>query len=72
MMTIHPQHARPEKFRNPAGVVLKLANFRAIDPNHEGTGMTSIAKMDQAVWDEFSGDSQAVHEAAKLIRRSHR
>lgn len=31
--------AQPEKFRNPNGVALKLANFLFLDPNYEGKGM---------------------------------
>lgn len=69
-MTTHPPHVRPQEFRNPAGIVLKLANLRAIDPDHEGTGMTSIAKMDQIVWDEFVHDPQGLREAARLIRQA--
>jgi len=69
-MTTHPQNVRPPKFRNPSGVVLKLANFRALDPESEGTGMTSIGRMDRVVWDEFANDLHKLQQAAYLVRRS--
>lgn len=56
-----------EKFRNPNGVAMKLANFSSIDPNHKGKGLSAGAKNDRSVWDEFNADLTKIEAAEKLI-----
>lgn len=58
----------PEKFRNPNGVAMKLANIASVDPNHKGKGLSSGSKRDLAVWNEFNGNLDMVALAAKAIR----
>ena len=39
-LRIFPDDIRAnDRFRNPAGVALKLPNYASIDPDHEGQGM---------------------------------
>jgi 5-methylcytosine-specific restriction protein A len=68
-----PIHAaRPDavRFRNPNGVALKLANFRAID--QPGRGMSRGNKLDRVVWEEFSGDEKRLRAVAEVISTGYR
>lgn len=55
-------------YRTPASVVMKLMNFRSIDPDYPGTGLTASARGDKEVWDEFSGDRDRLRAIADAIR----
>src|SRR5690349_9668390 len=57
-----------EKFRNGAGVALKLANFAALDPAYGGVGMSRGGRGDAAVWDELHGDPALVRTLAAAIQ----
>ena len=41
-----------EKFRNPNGVALKLANFLFLDPTYEGKGMKGCSALDRKIFNE--------------------
>jgi len=58
----------PEKFRNPNGVAMKLANIASVDPNHRGKGLSAGSKRDLAVWNEFNGNLEMVALAAQSVR----
>lgn len=69
---------RADTFRNPAGVALKLANFRAIEhalaverrsPHAEGMprGMASFSVLDRVVFEEFEGRWDALRWEAQAI-----
>lgn len=60
-------HLRNEKFRNPSSVYMKLANFRAIDPNAP-SGFSSVGRLDQEIWEEFAHDLRRLEDAATEIR----
>jgi len=70
-LSIHPERPDPERFRNPNGVELKLANFAAIDPNHDGQGMRRSGKRDAEVWERYASDEDALTVAASAIRETH-
>jgi 5-methylcytosine-specific restriction protein A len=53
-LPIHTVRPDLERFRNPNGVALKLANFAALDPGYPGVGMTRGGRRDAEVWDLFS------------------
>lgn len=57
-----------EKFRNPNGVSLKLSNFLAIDPGHNGKGMESYSKLDEEVFKEFVNDRERLRKVAQHIK----
>lgn len=62
-----------ETFRNPNGVYLKMMNFRALDPTHTAqgkVGMKSGGKLDQIVWDEYSGRLADLAADAHAIRHA--
>lgn len=60
-----------EKFRNPAGVGMKLSNIRAADPTRDG-GSSHGSKLDSLFWDELDGDEQELFRLASQIRRWYR
>lgn len=59
-------------FRNPNGVAMKLGNFSRLDPRHISSGKSGLArggKLDQDVWNEFSGDHDRLSsEAARIAQ----
>ena len=61
-----------ENYRTPASVVMKLMNFRSIDPDYPGAGLTASARSDKEVWVEFSGDRDRLKEISDTIRNSYR
>lgn len=67
-LPIHTTRPDIQKFRNPSGVALKLANYAALDPNYDGVGMSRGGRGDAAVWDEFSGDPALVRRLAAAIQ----
>src|SRR5690606_25778284 len=56
-------------FRNPNGVVLKLSNFKALDPEYTGKGMEAYSKLDKEVFDEFSVKIEGLRQIASEIRK---
>ena len=64
------QSERPDadRFRNPNGVALKLANFAARDANYPGRGMTRGSRREVEVWDRYASDEDVLAAAAAAIR----
>jgi 5-methylcytosine-specific restriction protein A len=61
---------RSETFRNPNGVYMKLMNFRRLDPQYTAggkTGLTSGAKEEEEVWEEFAADPSRCEQVARAI-----
>lgn len=81
-LPVYPRSRRGLKFRNPAGVALKLANFRAVERDTKLTlgfpqaerlprGMSSSNAMDREVFEDlFERDFRGLSEAAQAIRAS--
>ncbi len=67
-LPIHTDRPDAAHFRNENGVALKLANFAALDPGHEGKGMSRGGRRDAEIWELYSGDEVALREAAVRIR----
>jgi len=55
-----------ETYRNPAGVYMKLMNFRRFDPGYSGVGLAHGNKDEQVVWDLYSDNKT---ELSKLSSR---
>ena len=68
-LKLHPERPDAERFRNPNGVALKLANFAALDPNYSGVGMKRFGKRDREVWELYGSQEDALAEAAAAIRQ---
>ncbi len=65
-LPLHPDRPDAVRFRNPNGVNLKLANFRAIDmPGH---GMGRGNRLDREVWEEFAVQPRGLASVAAAIR----
>tara|TARA_Y100001934_G_scaffold188262_1_gene222085 strand:- start:3928 stop:4629 length:702 start_codon:yes stop_codon:yes gene_type:complete len=69
-LPLHIERPDVEKFRNPNGVALKLANFRHLDPSDPAKGMSSVGKGDQQVWDEFSDHIETLKKITSGIREA--
>jgi hypothetical protein len=79
-LPVYPRSRRGPKFRNPPGVALKLANFRAVEravkltngiPKAESlpVGMPSSSAVDREVFEEFFDRAfHGLSEAAQAIR----
>ena len=52
------------RFRNAAGVALKVSNFAAIDPANERVGMEHGSRRDQRIWDEWAHRPDELHQVA--------
>jgi hypothetical protein len=53
-LPINQEYSRiSDKFRNPNGIALKLANFLYIDPKYVGKGMRGCSKLDKTIFNEY-------------------
>jgi 5-methylcytosine-specific restriction enzyme A len=57
----------PERFRNPAGVYMKLMNFRRFDPGYQGVGLAHGNKDEEVVWNLFSSKPGELNQLANHI-----
>ena len=64
-MDVHKDAHKNASFRNPDGVVFKIANLRAVST---GKGLKNTSKMDQRVWDEFGSNYIHLKDFCTLIR----
>lgn len=58
-------------YRNPSGVIMKMMNFRSLDPvftSKGGRGLSGASRLDEAIWAEFAGKRQELALAAEEIR----
>jgi 5-methylcytosine-specific restriction protein A len=58
-------------YRNPPGVVMKMMNFRSVDPaftSKGGKGLDGASKLDKAIWAEFYGKPLELAIEAEAIR----
>lgn len=69
-LPLHPQRHLLSRFRSPAAVRLKLANFAALDPGYHGTGMTAIGRGDADIWDRYHNQPNTVRALARAIKRA--
>jgi 5-methylcytosine-specific restriction protein A len=58
---------RQETFRNPAGVYMKLMNFRRFDPAYNGVGLANGSGDEEVVWDLYANKPTELHKLAQLI-----
>lgn len=57
-----------DRFRNPDGISMKIANLMHLDPDYQGEGLASHSKQDAEAWDAFSARRQECGELAAAIR----
>lgn len=70
-LRLHDHADRDEKFRNPKGVGMKLANIRGADPTREG-GLMNGSRLDGYFWEELSGNQRELYRRAQGIRSRYR
>jgi len=68
-LPIHTHRPDKQTFRNPNGVVMKLANFKSLDPNYKGKGLTAHSKLEKEVFEEFCLDIEQLHKIANKIKQ---
>jgi len=69
-LPLHKGRKLNEKYRNPNGVGMKLANFRTFDPEYE-KGLSSSSRLDHEIWDEFSADKKRLNTIAVAIKSNY-
>jgi 5-methylcytosine-specific restriction enzyme A len=67
-LPIHTVRPDLERFRNPNGVSLKLANFATLDPQYPGVGMRAGSRLDAQVWDRFASHPDELTRIVAAIR----
>lgn len=65
---LHPASDCRPNFRSPASVVMKLMNFRSIDPDYSGKGLVAGSRLDREVWQELASDRSRLSRIATAIR----
>jgi 5-methylcytosine-specific restriction protein A len=68
-LSVHEDIPDRQNFRSANAVALKLGNFLAIDPGHDGKGMEGGSKLDKEIFSEFSEDRNRLSEVAISILR---
>ena len=71
ILPIHPTDVRAQNFRNPAGVVLKIANLRAFDRSTPSVGMSGGSRLDKAIYEEFEDAPLLVARAVEVVRQRY-
>ena len=71
-LSIHPERPDAERWRNPNGVALKLANFAHLDPGYPGRGMASVSALDRMIFDRLGPYPDLVSRLAADIRSGGR
>lgn len=67
-LQLHDNRLKQESFRNPAGVAMKLSNFRRFDPKYQGKGLTRGAKLEEKVWEEFATNRESLKANSFTLR----
>ena len=62
--------AATQAYRSTASVVMKLMNFRSLDPEYKGTGLTSVSHLDRQIWDDFALERGLLAQLALAIRKA--
>lgn len=56
-----------DTYRNPAGVYMKLMNFRGVDPSYPGVGLANGNKDEQVVWNLYANNRTELSNLANHI-----
>ena len=69
-LPIHGENSQ-NTFRNANGVGMKLSNFLRYDPNYSGKGLERGSKLEEEIWNEFSGDLERLASTARAIKQNY-
>lgn len=67
-LTLHPLAARTPTFRNPAGISMKIANLRSLDPEASGSALSAASDIDRVTWYAFAHRYEDLRALTDLIR----
>ena len=56
-----------QKYRNPNGVGMKLQNFKALDPEYDGKGLSSYSNIDKEVFERYSLDKKSLKRRSNQL-----
>ena len=62
-----PAAKKLDRFRNPNGVAMKLANFQSHDPSYPGRGLRRGNRLELDVWKHFASDEKHLRAVAGAI-----
>lgn len=66
-LPIYDSSLRTEVYRNPNGVYMKLCNFLRFDPSYNGIGLERGGKLEEMIWNEFSGNQKYLNKISQII-----
>jgi 5-methylcytosine-specific restriction enzyme A len=68
-LNIHKEIPDPKKFRNPSGISRRLGNFKNMDSNYIGEGLSNSGKLAKEIFIEFSQHRDKLRNEAGLIKQ---
>lgn len=71
-LPVHGAGRRNQKFRNPAGVHMKLRNFMRFDTKYSGRGLQRGGKLEEYVWKDFADDRAKLRATAQAIGETYK
>lgn len=69
-LPIHTKVKPQQSFRNPDAIYMKLCNFLRFDPSYHGKGLDRGSKMDEVIWNEYSGNRSKLEHVASAIKKN--
>ncbi len=69
-LPIHTVRPDEERFRNPNGVAMKIANFAALDPEYPGKGLDAGSRLDAEVFDTWRDRRSDLAALAATLRQA--
>jgi 5-methylcytosine-specific restriction protein A len=71
-LPLYAESEKEENYRSIDAIYMKLCNFLRLDPKYSGKGLRSGAKLDQEIWDRYSGSREELERVADLLRNSYK
>lgn len=68
-LNIHNEIPDLTKFRNPSGISRRLGNFKNMDSNYVGEGLTNYGKLAKEIFTEFCQNRDKLRNEVRLIRQ---
>lgn len=62
---------KPENFRSPGSIRMKLANFKALDERYGKSSLSNIGALDKAIWDAYHDDHVLLKKECEEIINKH-
>jgi hypothetical protein len=62
---------RPDNFRSPGSIRMKLTNFKALNIRYGKTALSNIGNLDRDIWNEYFDKFNLLQEECKKIIKKH-